>query len=204
MRVLNLYAGVGGNRLLWKDVEVTSVEWDEEIAGLYAERFPDDELIIGDAHEYLLNHYHEYDFIWSSPPCPTHSKIRLCNIKAGKKYPDMRLYQEIIFLNHFCKSKYVIENVQPYYEPLIPARTIERHLFWSNFRIPHYKSTDKPNIEKVIASTTVYGYSLKDKKLNQRKDKILRNQVDPALGLHILNAARNIITKSNTEQTQLF
>ena len=30
MKVLNLYAGIGGNRKLWEDVEVTAVEWDEQ------------------------------------------------------------------------------------------------------------------------------------------------------------------------------
>ena len=32
MKVLNLYAGIGGNRKLWKDVEVTAVENNKEIA----------------------------------------------------------------------------------------------------------------------------------------------------------------------------
>ena len=35
IKVLNLYAGIGGNRKLWKDVEVTAVEINEEIAGVY-------------------------------------------------------------------------------------------------------------------------------------------------------------------------
>jgi len=29
-KVLNLYAGIGGNRKLWTDVDVTAVEWDED------------------------------------------------------------------------------------------------------------------------------------------------------------------------------
>ena len=28
MKVLNLYCGIGGNRKLWEDVEVTAVELD--------------------------------------------------------------------------------------------------------------------------------------------------------------------------------
>lgn len=75
MKVLNLYACLGGNRLLWKDCEVTAVELDPELARLYQERFPDDKVIVTDAHQYLLDHYKEFDFIWSSPPCPTHSKV---------------------------------------------------------------------------------------------------------------------------------
>ena len=32
MKILNLYAGIGGNRKLWKDVQVTAVELNSEIA----------------------------------------------------------------------------------------------------------------------------------------------------------------------------
>ena len=42
MKVLNLYAGVGGNRKLWTDCEVTAVEYTPKIADVYAEQFPDD------------------------------------------------------------------------------------------------------------------------------------------------------------------
>ena len=37
-------------------------------------------------------------------------------------FPDMKLYEEIIFLEHNFKGKYVVENVIPFYEPLIPAK----------------------------------------------------------------------------------
>ena len=35
MKVLNLYAGIGGNRKLWTDVEVTAIENNESIAAIY-------------------------------------------------------------------------------------------------------------------------------------------------------------------------
>ena len=73
MKILNLYACLGGNRYKWDEVtkvEVTAVEWDEELARMYQERFPNDKVIVADAHQYLLDHYKEFDFIWSSPPCP--------------------------------------------------------------------------------------------------------------------------------------
>jgi DNA (cytosine-5)-methyltransferase 1 len=92
MKILNLYSGIGGNRKLWQNVEVTAVEFNEEIAAIYQEYFPDDKMIIGDAHEYLLKHYKEFDFIWSSPPCQTHSRARFWGSKGGMcevKYPDM-------------------------------------------------------------------------------------------------------------------
>ena len=85
MRILNLYACLGGNRYKWDevaDIEVTAVELDSELARLYQERFPNDTVIVADAHQYLLDHYKEFDFIWSSPPCPTHSKARFA--KRGR------------------------------------------------------------------------------------------------------------------------
>ena len=144
MKVLNLYAGIGGNRKLWgDDIEVTAIEFNENIAKIYNELFPNDIVIVTDAHKYLEEHYKEYDFIWSSPPCPSHSCIRKigCNPKKNGLpshkpiYPDMKLYEEIIFLQgyvHDEKTKWVIENVMPYYEPLIEAKKLDRHLFWSN------------------------------------------------------------------------
>lgn len=77
MKILNLYAGIGGNRKLWGDEhEITAVEFEPYIAEAYNKMFPQDEVVIGDAHQYLLDHYHEFDFIWTSPPCPTHSRMR--------------------------------------------------------------------------------------------------------------------------------
>ena len=63
MRVLNLYAGVGGNRKLWQNVEVTAVELDPAIAQAYQDLYPADTVIVGDAHKYLLAHYTDFDFI---------------------------------------------------------------------------------------------------------------------------------------------
>jgi site-specific DNA-cytosine methylase len=68
MKILNLYSGIGGNRKLWGDAhEITAIEFNEEIAMIYKDYFPNDEVIIADAHEFLLKNYMNYDFIWSSP-----------------------------------------------------------------------------------------------------------------------------------------
>lgn len=194
MKILNLYAGIGGNRKLWGEVEVTSIENKKDIARIYQELFPKDKVIVTDAHKYLLKHYKEFDFIWSSPPCPTHSKARYWASKGGKypvKYPDMRLYQEILFLQHFCDTKWVVENVDGFYNPLIAARKIGGHYFWSNFKILKSEFS-RPEIRKVKGSDKNYGFDLSDKKLNTRKDQIMRNIINPKLGLHIFNCAFKI------------
>lgn len=138
MKILNLYAGLGGNRKFWSDIlpeaKITAVEKDEKIAKVYKNLFPGDEVIIADAHQYLLDNHSDFNFIWSSPPCQTHSKMMKATRHKINKYADMSLYQEILFLQNFYKGKFIVENVKPYYEPLIkPTKAIGRHLFWSNF-----------------------------------------------------------------------
>ena len=190
LKVLNLYAGIGGNRKLWEDVDVTAVELDPAIAAIYQDYFPDDKVVIGDAHQYLLDHFKEYDFIWLSRPCPTHSRARFWGWSKKKPvYPDFRLYEEIVFLTHHHKGLYVSENVIPYYKPLIEGVKIGRHMFWANFEI------------KVINHICS---DIRRLSGTSKKDKLKRNMVDPEIGLHILNCARNIITKSNVNQTELF
>ncbi len=213
MKVLNLYACLGGNRLLWDNCEVTAVELDEELARLYQERFPNDTVIVADAHQYLLDHYQEFDFIWSSPPCPTHSRARYWGFGAnGKKpiYPNMSLYQEILFLEHHFKGKYVVENVIPYYEPLIPAKKRERHLYWTNFNLPN-KITKRHfeglcQLGKELQKLELFHkIDLSSYKGKQRKIKIARNMVDYEAGKAIFDTARGIIVnKQNTNQSKLF
>lgn len=208
MRVLNLYAGIGGNRKLWGDEhEVTAVELDPNIAGCYSDFFPNDKVIIADAHEYLLKNYQSFDFIWSSPPCPSHSDIRRCGVRKGQYpaiYPDMTLYQEVIFLKHFIpkNSLYCVENVVPYYQPLVePDAKLHRHFYWCNFHIDHYEVTDKRKHNDISGSDAVYGFSIKDTEIKDKR-KSLRNMVDPELGLHILNCAIDL--KTNIKQMPLF
>lgn len=191
MKVLNLYAGIGGNRYKWpKSWKVTAVELDENIAKVYSDRFPKDKVIVGDAHQYLVDHYQEFDFIWSSPPCPTHSSFRqnICVRFRGTKavYPDMKLYQEVIFLTHNFAGKWVVENVKPYYKYLIgPDTVLQRHPFWSNFEIPNkefisdkIRTAQIPDLQK-LHDIDLSGYKLKEKR------KILRNCVHYPLGKYI-------------------
>jgi DNA (cytosine-5)-methyltransferase 1 len=183
MKVLNLYAGIGGNRELWEDCQVTAVEIDLEIANLYKVRFPQDEVVVGDAHQYLLEHFKEFDFIWSSPPCPTHSRTNFfLKGKGIMRYPDMRLYQEIIFLQTHCKAKWLVENVIGYYDPLIKPQQAGRHYLWANFNIAAIKL---PKDE--IGRMNGLG--------KQKANKIpiaKRNAVNPELGLHVMRCAFKI------------
>lgn len=211
MKVLNLYACLGGNRLKWTDCEVAAVELDPELARLYKERFPNDTVIIADAHQYLLDHYKEFDFIWSSPPCPSHSKARFWGSKGGlcaPVYPDMSLYQEIIFLDNFFDGKYCVENVTPYYEPLIPAKKRGRHLYWTNFNLPKIISNRfdiAGTREKDELNQLCKFHSIDISKYNgkQSKVKIARNMVDYEAGLTIFNTARNIYNNSCSIQKSL-
>ena len=198
MKILNLYAGIGGNRKLWGDEhEITAVELDEKIALIYKELYPQDNLIVGDAHEYLQEHYNEFDFIWSSPPCQTHSSFRqnICVRFRGTKavYPDMKLYQEIIFLQANSNCKWVVENVKPYYKPLItPSKELQRHLFWCNFEIKE-QDFEKDNIRKaqIPDLEKMYGFDLSKYRLSNKR-QVLRNCVKPELGKYILDQANNI------------
>jgi DNA (cytosine-5)-methyltransferase 1 len=215
-KILNLYACLGGNRSKWNEVseniEVTAVELDPEAARLYKERFPSDIVIIDDAHQYLLDHYKEFNFIWSSPPCPTHSRIQwsMKNIRK-MEYPDMNLYQEIIFLDNFFDGKYCIENVIPYYTPLIKAQQRGRHLYFCNFLLPN--NLNEKNITGVIGSNSknelstlceLHEYDFLKYKGKQRILKMARNLVNYKDGKTILATAMNIQLNSNIKQTQLF
>ena len=189
MKILNLYAGIGGNRKLWKGHSITAVELDPKVAAVYKDLYPEDEVIVGDAHEYLLQHYKEFDFIWSSPPCITHSRLRFT--QKTQKYPDMSLYQEIIFLKAFFKGDWVVENVKPYYKPLIdPSFTIDRHMYWSNKTIAPYTADEKvyTNIRDVSKQMEEeYGYDLSKYVRTIRIRQALRNMVKPEHGLYIFN-----------------
>lgn len=197
-KVLNLYAGLGGNRKLWTNVEVTAVELDPKIAATYLSFYPEDVVLVQDAHEYLLHHYDEYDFIWSSPPCQTHSKMMKATRHKKKRYVDLSLYQEILLLQHFFKGKYVVENVIPFYTPLIPGQKLGRHMYWANFNIGDYVEPSPKNFinldtskEKQILmdwldihyeENIYYGN-------NHCPCQILRNCVHPKEGLAIFERA---------------
>jgi len=209
LKICNLYCGIGGNRKLWtpkgNEHEVTAVELDPKIASIYQDFFPNDKIVVGDAHQFLLKHFMEFDFIWSSPPCQSHS---VCNyFLKGQgifRFPDMKLYEEIFFLKHFFKGKWVVENVKSYYKPLVEPQTIGRHNFWSNFEIEKIdinyvdigtmnrkaskESQRKAIIREAQIPELIDLHGLKDFKLKNKR-QVLRNCVLPKIGLHVFNAA---------------
>ena len=201
IKVLNLYAGIGGNRKLWRNVEVTAVENNKKIAAIYKENFPDDEVVVADAHQYLLEHYKEFDFIWSSPPCQSHSRSRFWGMNRGYEpvYPDMRLWQEILFLQHYFKGLFVVENVISFYPALIEPQKIGRHHFWSNFVIPSFPTSSLSKIINSLSKLEDYhGFDLSSYSVGMDKRVLLRNCVDSSLALHIFDCAFN-----KPEQTSL-
>jgi|TARA_R110001583_G_scaffold89444_1_gene230752 DNA (cytosine-5)-methyltransferase 1 len=196
MKILNLYAGIGGNRKLWgNEHEITAVENSRDIAVVYSDLFPNDTVIVADAHKYLLDNYKDFDFIWSSPPCQSHSQIRY-NIgykanrkykKVDAKYPDLKLYEEVLLLKYWFNGKWVVENTIPYYKPLIEGVKMGKHLWWSNFDIGNYNVKSRGHRGGTVESLTelkgidISKYDIKNKR------QILRNCVEPELGLHIIN-----------------
>ncbi|KKL13786.1 hypothetical protein LCGC14_2522270 [marine sediment metagenome] len=192
-KVLNLYAGIGGNRKLWENVEVTAIENDYNIVKIYQDNFPNDKVIVEDAHKYLLEHYEEFDFIWSSPPCPTHSRIRNeAGVGVGQNkpvYPDMILYEEIIFLNYNFKGKWVVENVIGYYKPLIRPIVYKEHYFWANFVIDGKKNMDRGHMGSMEDLRSIKKFDLSKYKKDIDERKLLRNCTESETGLYIFNSA---------------
>jgi len=204
MKILNLYAGIGGNRKYWDGEKhnITAVEWDADKTEVYRDYFPEDRVIEEDAHKFLKENYQKFDFIWSSPPCPTHSKIRNeASVGRGQNkpvYPDMKLYQEVIFMRrvkrtdgpHSFDGNYVIENVEPDYKPLIKPQKSQRHFFWSNFTVPTTNiKADNINTGTVEELEEHHGYDLSTYDISYKKrEKMLRNCVHPKIGKAILEA----------------
>ena len=186
---------------MWGDEhEITAIEINAEIAGIYKSKFPNDKIVITDAHYYLLDHYKEFDFIWSSPPCPSHSK--LCYSQKTKQYIDVTLYQQIILLKSWFKGKWVIENVIPYYDYLVePSFIIGRHPFWSNFNVTPIQVK---NIDVSRSTPEELSEYLGIPKPRYKAGVTLRNCVEPKTGLHILNCAEGIIKENEAEQNKLF
>jgi len=191
IKILNLYVGIGGNRKLWPNdkIEVTAIELNPKIAAIYKDFFPNDTVVVGDAHKYLLDHYAEFDFIWASPPCPSHSPIRKVFHNQNKPiYPDMKLYEEILFLRGYFKGKGVVENVISWYKPLILPYKFKHHYYWANFIISGKEKAFRNHYGGVEELSELKGFNISDYG-GIDKEKTLRNCVEPLAGLEIFNLA---------------
>lgn len=218
LKILNLFSGIGGNRKLWgTQHSITAVEYDPKIAAIYKDLFPGDTVLVEDAHEYLLHHYQEYEFIWLSPPCQSHSVTSyFLNGLGIIRYPDMKLWQEILFLQHFCKTKYCVENVQSYYEPFIKPQISGRHYFWANFKIPLMEGElnvgrmdDKSSGGKINTKQERRERHLKNgwdlsKYKGIDKLQVVNNCVSPAIGLAILESVMGIYDDNKVNQIGMF
>lgn len=195
MKILNLYAGIGGNRKLWaQSHKITAVEIEPEIASVYSQLYPDDEVIVSDAEVYVEQHFNEFDFIWSSPPCPSHSQYRHNVGVLGKGYkpiiPQMTsLYGLITFLKTYFEGKYVVESVKPYYAPLIaPTFKLSRHIFWANFCVDEIK-TQPSKIRTKNKISDFDDYEVVAASSIKNKRQALRNCVQADVGRQILDCS---------------
>jgi DNA (cytosine-5)-methyltransferase 1 len=206
MKVMNAYCGLGGNRAAWPDyVKVTAIDTNEECLRVYADRFPQDEIVLDDAHSYILDHHEEYQdgLLWTSPPCQSHGRMMKASRHDTKKYFDASLWQEIVLLQHFHTGKWVVENTRSYYEPLYPAQSVGRHQFWANFLI-RAQDVHMPD-DFIFLGTVADTQKLKDFHNCQYEGNIympdgnggknhcpgqaLRNMVPYQVGLDVFNSA---------------
>ena len=210
IKTLNLFAGIGGNRKLWKNVKVTAIESNKEIANIYNQFFPEDDIIITDAYTYLENNFHKFNFIWASPPCQSHSRINRFNVSRrynGEesikvKIPDYRLYSLISFLKTYFKGEWIVENTYSDYEPLIRPQKIGRHFIWSSKPILNYPSKAFHNIDEHCSLLQLcnlhklpFGFFDRLHIKSIDKQQLIRNCVDSDLGLHIFNCIYKEVQK---------
>ena len=123
MRVLNLYAGVGGNRLHWTGADVTAVELDPAIAEIYSHHFPKDEMIIGDAHEYLRDYVDDgWDLMIAHPPCTYFANSGVCWLHTEEGRWE-KLDEAAVFFNTLLDSSILLICVE---NPIPHKYAIER------------------------------------------------------------------------------
>ncbi len=120
----------------------------------------------------------------------------------------MTLYQEIIFLSTFFTGKYCVENVNPYYEPLIPGKKRGRHLYWTNFNLPQELSARfdvavTRGKEELKQLCEFHEIVLNNYSGAQQKVKIARNLVDYEAGKTILATALGVMLKSKSKQISI-
>lgn len=199
-KLYNGCAGFGANTHLLnrEDYEITHTEMFNDIADVNQIIHPEDKVIVTDSFKYFQDHHEEFEIATFSPNCQSHSRMVKATRHNVNRIPDMTgLYGLIIFLQNFYKGDWVVENVVPFYKPLIePTLRVGRHLFWSNkplFGIEDIKrpsgfinkSTKKGADElKTWLGLDFEGYVYY--KGNHCPAQTLRNCVHPYLGKQII------------------
>ena len=154
MRVLDLYAGLGGTDkgirkvAAEKNIEIDyyAIEIDPIICQAHKKNNPETNVICADVKDWL-DKVTEFDFVWASPPCQSHSKLNKTNEGKGlePRLIDWDLWHLIDFLSR-KQTKYVVENVKPYYIcPFKPNFSLDRHYFWTNLKLVPFTYQKKPN-----------------------------------------------------------
>ena len=146
LKILDLFCGLGGVARGFQtfliengiDFEYYAIDVDDRILKAHKVLNPRSIVIKRDAYSFSDEELCNYDFIWASPPCETHSIVGTWRRKISVD-PDMRLYELIDRLYDLGKP-FVVENVKPYYKPPIrPTSRANRHVLWSNLEIPPIK-----------------------------------------------------------------
>jgi len=221
IRILDLFCGVGGvargfqNFLLDNGIEFEyyAIDIDKRVLKAHKLLNPYSKTICRDAWSIDDKEFKEFDLIWASPPCETHSKSRFLNINAKPTKPDMRLYNLIERL-WSLNMPFIVENVEPYYRPPIkPIVKVGRHVLWSNLCIKPFKLNlqnfmdVKDDIHKLIKYHEIpFELSIKLLKILKKKTRdALRDMVHWRIAYNIAKQVIPQVIKGKLmPQTKLF
>ena len=103
----------------------------------------------------------------------------------------------------------MVENVIPFYTPLIPSKKRGRHLYWTNFNLPNDINERPPigigqGVNEVKRLCEFHDYDFYKYKGKQPTNKIARNLVDYKAGKTIFETVLGIEKQNNSNQITMF